>query len=807
MNIFGFLMTLSFGIYMYLGIYVLCRDRKAKLNRVFFALCISYGLWALASCFSNSADSKDYCYIWGIVASIGYCTFASLALHFFLLYTKKYDLLKKRWLYLIIYLPCVIFIYQSLKGNLFVKDYALGEYGWYVLMRTDSVYFWLFIMQILVYGTTSLLLCYFWWKSAPAKRDQKQAKIIFITAVISFFLCFFLEFIPRITGMSIPDMTPVGFVVWISGIVYGIAKYNLMLLTPSLAVENILQTISDSVILVDLNGVMITANQETIRLLKYDINELIGKPLSILFHKDNDLNPADLINLLRNGPIRNIETFFITKNGEKIPINFSASFCRDDDETIIGFVAVAWDITSLKNTEERLRNLAHHDVLTNLANRLLLDERLSHDISVAQSNNKLIAVVLFDIDRFKDINDVYGHNIGDLLLIEIAKRLKTSVRLSDTIARLGGDEFVILLNGLNQANDFEATVQMVMKHLSEPYFIDTYEINITVSMGISIYPIHGGDLRSLLKHADIALYKVKSQGKNNYQLYSAIMSSVVNEKMELENSLRKALANDELFLEYQTIIDTDTGLINGVEALLRWNHPEYGIIPPLKFIPLAEESGLIVPIGEWVLRTACLEAKKWQESGFPHILLSVNLSPIQFKLSNILSNILQILKETKFEPEYLMLEITESAAMNDYEKTNNILKQFQDHKIKVAIDDFGTGYSSLVYLKKMPIYAIKIDRLFIKDIQSDPDCIAIVTAMIAMAHSMRLKVIIEGIENDEQLIRLNSLKWEYVGSPICDATQGYLFSRPVEGKMIEDLLKKDYNDSKNEKLYPKELDN
>lgn len=797
MNVFGFFMTLSFGIYIYLGIYVLYLDRKAMLNRVFFALCISFGLWALAAYFSNSADSKYDCNIWGIIASIGYCTFASVALHFFLLYTKKYDLLKKWWLYIIIYLPCVIFIYQSLKGNLFIKDYVLGKYGWYVLMRTDSLYFWLLIMLIVIYGTVSLLLCYFWWKSATAKRDQKQAKIIFITAVISFFLCNSLALIPKFFGLSIPDITPVGFVIWISGIVYGIAKYNFMLLTPSLAVENILQTISDSVILVDLNGVMITANQETIRLLKYDINELIGKPLSILFHKDNDLNAADLANLLRNGPIRNIETFFITKNGEKIPINFSASFCRDDDDdTIIGFVAVAWDITSQKNTEERLRNLAHHDALTNLANRLLLDERLSHDISVAQSNNTLIAVVLFDIDRFKDINDVYGHNIGDLLLKDIAIRLKASVRQSDTIARLGGDEFVILLNGLNQVNDFEATVQMVMKHLSEPYFIDTYEINITVSMGISIYPMHGNDLRSLIKNSDIALYKVKSQGKNNYQLYSAIMSSAVNEKMELQNSLRKALANDELFLEYQTIIDTDTGLINGVEALLRWNHPDYGIIPPLKFIPLAEESGLIVPIGEWVLRTACLEVKKWQESGFPHILLSVNLSPIQLKLSNILSNILQILKETQLEPENLMLEITECAAMNDLENTINILRQFQDHKIKVAIDDFGTGYSSLVYLKKMPIYAIKIDRFFIKDIQSDPDCITIVTAMITMAHSMRLKVIIEGIENDEQLIRLHSLKWEYIGSPICDATQGYLFNRPVAGNIIEELLKKDYNDGK-----------
>lgn len=789
MNIFTFLMTVSFCIYIYLGIYVIYLDRKAVLNRVFFALCSSFGVWTLASIIANSANSKHYCKIWGSIASIGYCTFASIALHFFLLYTKKNNILKKWWLYIIIYLPCVIFFYQSMKGNLFVKDYALGEYGWYVLMHTDSIYFWLFIMQILIYGLISILLCYFWWKSAPTKRDQKQAKIIFITAVISFFLCFFFEFIPKVTGMPIPDITTIGFVVWISGIVHGIEKYNLMLLTPSLAVENILQTISDSVILVDLNGAIITANQETIRLLRYDISELIGKPLSILFYKDNDFNVEDLVNLLKNEPIRNIETFYKTKNGEKIPINFSASFCWDD-ETIIGFVAVAWDITKQKSTEERLRNLAHNDALTNLANRLLLEQNLNHDISVAKQNNSLIAVVLFDIDRFKDINDVYGHNIGDLLLVDIARRLKESVRHNDTIARLGGDEFVILLNGLNQVNDFEVPVQLVMKHLSEPYFIDSFEINITVSMGISIYPMHGGDLVKLLQNSDIALYKVKSQGKNNYKLYSEVMSSIVNEKMELENSLRKALANNELFLEYQTIVDINTGMINGVEALLRWNHPDYGIIPPMKFIPLAEESGLIVPIGEWVLRTACSQAKKWQESGSPKMFLSVNLSPIQFKSCNILSSILQILNDTQFDPEYLMLEITEGAAMKDMENTINLLRRFRECKIKVAIDDFGIGYSSMAYLKRLPIYAIKVDKFFIKDIQSDPECIAIVTAMIAMAHSMRLKVIVEGIENDEQLMRLGSLKLEYIGSPVCDAAQGYLFSRPVDGKMIEELLTK-----------------
>ena len=793
MNIFMLLMTLSLGIYIYLGIYVLYRDKKAVLNRVFFALNISFVIWTFASIISNSASSKDDCFKWGMVASIGYCTFAGISLHFFLLYTKKYDLLKKWWLYIIIYSPCVIFIYQALKGDLFVKDYVLGEYGWYVLMRTDSIWFWAFTIQFMLFGIISLGLCYFWWKSATVKREQKQAGIILITAIISFFLCNFITFIPKIVGIAIPEITPVGFAVWISGIAYGIVKYRLMILTPSLAVENILQTICDSVILVKLNGVMITANQETLRLLKYDIAELIGKPLAILFHEDNVFDATNIVNLLGYGPIRNIETFFITKDGVKIPINFSASLCKDDDETIIGFVAVAWDITTLKNTEERLKNLAHHDALTNLANRILLDDRLNHDIAIAQRNNTLIAVALIDIDRFKEINDVYGHNIGDLLLIDMAKRLKALVRQSDTIARLGGDEFVILLNELNQVYDFEATVQRVMKHLSEPYFIETYEINITVSIGVSIYPIHGVNMRNLMKNSDIAMYYAKSQGKNNYQLYSSSLSNGINEKMELESSLRKALINNELFLDYQTIIDINSGMINGVEALVRWNHPELGIIPPMKFMPLAEESGLIIPIGEWVLRTACSEAKRWRELGLPQILISVNLSPIQFKLNNMLSNILQILKDTQLAPEYLLLEITEGTAMNDLENTIKVLKEFQEQGIKVAIDDFGTGYSSLIYLKKLPIYAIKIDRFFIKDIQSDPECISIVSAIIAMAHSMKLKVIAEGIENDEQLMRLRSLKWEYVGSPICDEAQGYLFSKPVAGRIVEGLLKKQKN--------------
>jgi len=337
--------------------------------------------------------------------------------------------------------------------------------------------------------------------------------------------------------------------------------------------------------------------------------------------------------------------------------------CRDIEGIPIGYVLSSKDITDLKDAENRLVQLAQHDPLTNLPNRLLFNNRFGQAITRAQRGNLFVALLIIDLDRFKEVNDVFGHEAGDLLLIEIAKRFVASVRERDTVARLGGDEFIILLNDLTNINDYEIVVQKILENIARPYIVNMDEINITASIGISIFPINGNNVENLMKNADIAMYSAKNQGRNLYKLFSPSMSTSINEKMVLEKSLRKVLANNELLLFYQLVIDISTGVIIGVEALIRWEHPDYGVILPAKFMLLAEESGIIIPMGEWVLRTACTQAVTWQKSGYPPIRISVNLSEKQFRQKNLTDNIFGILDETGLDPKYLLLEIAESTAI------------------------------------------------------------------------------------------------------------------------------------------------
>jgi len=790
MILFSHLLIFSCILYLSLGIYVLYLDRKAVLNAVFSLLNLSLALWAFTLVMLINSPDKQGCAIWSEIGSIGYCAFASLSVHFFLVFTKKEALLKKKWIYAVLYLPSAVFIYQAFKGNLYIGDFNHGPFGWTVVARTGSAWFWIFIVFIMLSGMINISLCYLMLKKSTVARERNQSRIILISAIISFLLCFGFIFLSKNFKTNMPDITVIGLVVWIFGILYAIIKYRLMILTPSIAAENILDTIVDSVILADLEGLMINVNPETTRLLGYDSTELIGKPLQMLFPRNMKSEISNIVEFLETGPIRNKETFFVSRNNTRIPIIFSASACNDRDGHPIGFVAVSRDITRLKDAEGRLKHLAHHDILTDLPNRLLLNERLTHAIARAERYNNYVGVMLIDLDRFKEINDVYGHSIGDLLLIEVANRLTASVRGIDTIARFGGDEFIVVLDSLEKETDYERIVKLLTKFISEPYVIESHEINITASIGISVYPVNGTNSEVLIKCSDLAMYYAKDLGKNNYQRYNPSMFATITKRMAMENQLRKAIINNELLLYYQPILDIYKKTIIGVEALVRWNHPEFGMILPGEFIPIAEETGFILDIGEWVLRTACFQVKTWQREGFQPTYLSVNISAHQFQPRKLADTIQEVLNETALAPEYLILEITESTAMHDLENTVKILTELQNLGVKVAIDDFGTGYSSLIYLRNLSIYAIKIDKCFIQNITKDTQYAAIVSAIIAMAHSMDIKVIAEGVENQPQLESLLNLKLEYTGSSICDEVQGFLFSRPMPHNKITDMLER-----------------
>jgi len=441
---------------------------------------------------------------------------------------------------------------------------------------------------------------------------------------------------------------------------------------------------------------------------------------------------------------------------------------------------VAHDISKRKKYEEQLREQALHDVLTGLPNRALLIEHLRQTMAIAERQKHAVYVLFFDLDRFKYVNDTLGHDAGDELLKTITRRILECVRKCDTLARLGGDEFVLILGGVTDQERMAAFIQRIMNRISEPMMLGGEEVTVTCSVGLSVYPHDAKEVSALLKYADTAMYRAKEQGRNQLQHYCAVMHTQINERLAMESRLRRALEREEFLLYYQPLLDLNSGKIMGAEALLRWQHPELDMVPPSRFISLAEETGLIVGIGKWVLRTACAQARRWQMEGLPLHRISVNLSAQQLLRSDLEIDIQQALQDSGLAPECLELEITESMSMADPERTIELLKRLKTMGVSIAIDDFGTGYSNLVYLKRFPVDRLKIDRSFVRDITRDPNDSMLTHAMITMAHNLNLTVVAEGVEEPGQLTEL--------AAHGCDEIQGYYFSPPVPPHEFAQML-------------------
>ncbi len=448
-----------------------------------------------------------------------------------------------------------------------------------------------------------------------------------------------------------------------------------------------------------------------------------------------------------------------------------------------GMVCVVRDITERTYAEEQIKHLAYHDALTTLPNRLLFKDRVTVAISHAQRHESRVSILFLDLDRFKVINDSLGHNIGDQLLQAVAARVQSCVRDSDTVARLGGDEFTLLLPELTHAEDAALVAQKILEAVRYPFHIEGREFYITTSIGISVFPEDGPDAEALIKSADTAMYQAKEQGRDNYQLFNAAVNAKALQRIALEHGLRRSLTHHELAVHYQPIFDFRTGRITGMEALLRWNHPEMGPIPPATFIPLAEAIGVMIPIGTWALRVACRQAKEWHDAGFNTLSLAVNLSVCQLQQADLVNLVREILAETGLPARLLELEITESTAMQSPEASIRTLYDLKKLGIRISLDDFGTGHSSLAYLKRFPIDTLKIDQSFVRDITRDPDTAAIVTAIIAMGHSLRLKVIAEGVEFTDQATFLKRCG--------CDQMQGYLINAPMPALELGIILASD----------------
>jgi diguanylate cyclase (GGDEF)-like protein len=430
---------------------------------------------------------------------------------------------------------------------------------------------------------------------------------------------------------------------------------------------------------------------------------------------------------------------------------------------------------------EQITHLAEHDALTGLPNRVLLNDRLNHAIAAASRNSSMMAVLFFDLDGFKHINDSLGHSIGDKLLISVADRLRDCIRTPDTVSRQGGDEFVVLLQDIRHADDAANTANRMLKGVMEPHSVDGSELHVTASIGISVYPDDGGNAESLIKNADVAMYQAKESGCRSYRFFKPEMNVKAVERQSLEQDLRRALDRKELTLHYQPIVNLKSGTITGAEALLRWTQLTRGPVPPAVFIPVAEDSGLILPIGAWVLREACTQGKAWADAGLCPLTISVNVSALQIRSDSFLANLVAVLRETGLNPGSLNIEVTESGLMERARFGSPILTSLRDKGIQVSVDDFGTGYSSLSYLRKLPIDALKIDQSFVRQISTTPDDTTIVSAIISMGRSLRLKVVAEGVESAEDVAFLKKQE--------CDEAQGFFFGRPVNAECFAEMYK------------------
>ncbi len=537
---------------------------------------------------------------------------------------------------------------------------------------------------------------------------------------------------------------------------------------------------ADSVVVTDCNGIVEYVNKAFEQDTGYSAIEVIGQKSSMTRSgKHSDEFYADLWNTILAGKVYRNVLINRCKDGTLYHEEKTITPLMDDTGKISHFISTGRDITERLQVQERLKFMAHHDSLTGLPNRVLFTDRLEHALDKMSRQDSFIAVMFLDMDRFKIINDTLGHDTGDEALRIIASRISKCVRNEDTVARLGGDEFAILLEGVSRARDAAPIAHKILNSLSGSLTIEGHELFITTSIGISLYPTDGNDSRTLLKHADIAMYRAKEEGRNSYQFYSSDMSAMTFERLNLETSLRHALQRQEFVLHYQPQVDTDSDKLIGIEALLRWQHPDLGIVYPGDFIPLLEDTGMIVDVGEWVMREACRQCRQWNDNGH-NVRVSVNISSRQFGVRGFTDSIRAILCETGLPPTMLDLEITETVVIEHCRHTMDVFRELQGMGVSLTLDDFGTGYSSLSYLKRIPIKALKIDGSFVRDVANDEDDAGMVRAIIAMARSLHLEVIAEGVETRAQS--------EFLRSESCNVCQGHYFSRPVTAEELEKVL-------------------
>jgi diguanylate cyclase (GGDEF)-like protein/PAS domain S-box-containing protein len=801
-------------IYVILGIFAFFNDSKNELNKLFFVTCMNLAFWAFIFSLLNGSHDAKAASDFYLYSTFAWAFFYCLFLHFIMLLTGEGGLLKKRYSSLLFYSPALLsiclYVFKAETAQNFVKT----NLGWIYIASKDRGFIWTNFYNIyyFIYMFAVIFFLFKWLNNSKIIRERKQAKLILITTIIAIALGGTTDIIiPMLITPFIPSIGILFILIPIIGIWYSIKKYKLMDLNPENFALEVLKIMSEGLVITNHEGLIKDINKGALKLLGRDKNQLVDEFISTLF--------SEKIELSKLANCSSFEIEIVQSNNNKLPVLLSSSILKDEWGDSLGIVCIFQDISDIKlarqeltkshdeleikivertselskankeleheinvriDMEEKIKKLAYFDYLTGLPNKRLFIDRLKQGIIESIQNKKAIGVLFLDLDSFKRVNDTMGHAKGDELLKMVSKRLLNIIKESDTVCRVGGDEFLILIRNLDNENYIREISEEILSTFKKSFIIDSNELYMTTSIGGAVYPVDGQDVETLIKNADIAMYKAKGKGINKFELCTAIFKEGLAKEMKLTNCLYKAIERNEFELYYQPQVSVISGEIIGMEALIRWNSAELGRVSPVDFIYIAEKTGLILPIGEWVLKTACSQNKKWQDAGMFNVPVAVNLSINQFQNKRIIEDIIKILKETGLNPKYLELEITENIIMKETEYIIESLKQLKALGVEIAIDDFGTEYSSLNYIKQLPVDKIKIDISFVRGININRKDEAIIKVIIALARNLGLKVIAEGVETKEQL--------DFLKEQMCDEIQGYYYYRPVQAHIIEELM-------------------
>ena len=788
MHLLSLLAFLVTGFHLALGVYLLKSNPRAALNRIFFLICVSLAFWSFGFSFLQGAPTKEEAWFWFKVSSPGWTLTPSLLLHFLILLVRKEKLLDRRGAYVALYAPAFYFFGRALFGEMGVVDFVETPFGWSDVYGPLSVGYAIYLVYFSSYILYGLWLVWQFGRQSEVIAERRQAAVlVYSGAPVLVAVAISGIFLPWAGIRNPPEVAHLIALLWVLVIWNAVSKYKLMLMTPAAVAPNILRTMVDAVILLGRDRTIVTSNKAARRLFAASGRKLEGLSLGQVFGGPDSETALETERFLLDGG-ENLEVSFRPEDGDEIVLRVSTSEVLDYFEQPMGEVLVFRDVTAEKRAEADLRYLATHDSLTDLPNRSLLQDRLDRAVSRSQRESVGFAVIMFDLDDFKRVNDDIDHVVGDAVLKTTARRLAHCVRGLDTVCRLGGDEFLLVVEDLVEVDEADIIARRIMRSFEEPMNALGHSITVTGSIGISTYPADSDEPTTLVKMADLALNTAKQAGRGLYRFFSPNMEASNRQRIQIENGLQDAIGKEELYLAYQPLFDFEAGHIAGVEALIRWNSPELGQLAPMEFIPVAERSGLIVKVGEWVLRTACQQNVAWQEAGFPKVPISVNVSARQLREEDFAQRVVEIIEETGLDPRLLEIELTETAVMENLSRSRKILDALADAGVRLVIDDFGTGYSSLARLRQLPIEAIKVDRSFIENICEDERDLSLVMAIVAMARNLGLQVVAEGVETLEQLKALNGLEDMPLPRFHCDRVQGFLFSKPVGGAELARLF-------------------